>query len=63
MVVVLGANQNVFYLTPSLGMGSVRVKSEEVVSFSEPLSRCLAVGEPGGQKAATKASTPFHLCD
>lgn len=44
---VLGVNQNVFYLMPSLSVGSVRMKSEEAVSFGEPLVTVCSSGGGG----------------
>lgn len=64
MAVALGATQNVFHLTPSLSVGSVRAKPEEVVSFGEPLVTVLSSGGAGrleGRHQAPRALPPVWL--
>lgn len=64
MAVVLGVTRNVFHLMPSLSVGSVRAKPEEVVSFGEPLVTVLSsggAGRPEGCHQGPRALSPVWL--
>lgn len=64
MAVVLGVTRNVFHLMPSLSVGSVRAKPEEVVSFGEPLVTAFSsggAGRPEGCHQGPRALSPVWL--